>query len=146
MDTQSRPLKPMTLKDQFDSMTALHQFYFEHIIKAAGFSFGLIGAALMYVINSAIRGHLVWVALGIPILLSAGTFGVLVLGMVKAHDFAQKVKGVQADLGLSWRPHAEVLPWMAGLLAILFLTATIGLIAVSVCPGLLPPPPHSSTT
>jgi hypothetical protein len=140
VDTQDASPDSMPLKEQFKHMTDLHQFYFEHIIKAAGVSFGILGAVLVYVINSGIRVH-VWVALGIPILLSAGTCIVMLLGMVKTCDFAKQVKGVQAHLGLSWRPHAEVLPWIAGLMAILFLTATIGLIVVSVWPELLPPPP-----
>jgi hypothetical protein len=135
----------MALAEQFKEMTALHQFYFEHIIKAAGVAFGIIGAVLVYVLNSSIRER-VWVALGIPILLSAGTFGVTVLGMVKTCDFAKRVKRVQHELGLSWRPHAEVLPMISGLLALLFLAATIGLLVVSMCPELLPPPPPSRPT
>ena len=86
-----------------------------------------------------------WVALGIPILLSVGTCVVVVIGAFKTRDLARQVKEVQEALHLRWRPHAEVLPWMAAIVAVLFLMATLGLLAVSGNPGLLPSPPQKGS-
>ena len=47
--------RALSLPNWNGEMTALHQFYFEHIIKAAGVSFGIIGAVVVYVLNSSIR-------------------------------------------------------------------------------------------
>jgi len=125
--------------EQFRELIALHKFYFENIIKGAAFSFAIVGAVVSYVVGSNIRdGWGVAVALAVPILLSFGTSFIALLGAIKTRDLSEKVSGMQKELGLSWRPHSEVLPLIAAVIAALFLAAAIAMVAVALNPDQLP--------
>ena len=41
--------------DESDRSIGLHKFYFEYLLKAAGFSFGLIGVILVYVVDAGLK-------------------------------------------------------------------------------------------
>ena len=125
--------------DQFRELIELHKFYFEHIIKGAAFSFGIVGAVVSYVVASNIRDSSgVWIALAIPILLSVSTSFVAFLGAVKTYDLSVRVRAMQSRLGLDWRPHSEILPWITGVFAALFFVSAIGLTALAADPDRLP--------
>ena len=128
---------------EYDRLIELHKFYFEYLLKAAGFSFGLIGAILVYVIEARLRDSpQVWVALALPNLISLGTCIVFCLGAWKTADLAARVREAQVRLGVPWRPHAEVLVWMSAIFALLFLVVFLGLVVVSLQPQLLPEGRH----
>lgn len=82
--------------------------------------------------------------LGTPILLSLGGLVICTLGVAKALDLYLKFLIVQKSLGLFWRPHAKVRPWMAGVLALRFLAANITMTLTVIHPHLLPPAPTKS--
>jgi hypothetical protein len=125
--------------EQFRELIELHKFYFENIIKAAAFAFGFIGAVVSYVIATDIRDRYRFAAaMTIPIVLSvsAGLLGLI--GAVKLRELSQQVSGLQSKLRLAWRPHAELLPLMSGIIAILFFIVACGLVAVVLNLKLLP--------
>jgi hypothetical protein len=128
---------------EYDRLIGLHKFYFEYLLKAAGFSFGLIGAILVYVIDANLKNNEhPWIALALPNLMSLGTCIVFCLAVWKTADFSAKVHEAQIRLGMPWRPHAEVLVWMSVLFAALFLVVFIGLVVLSLHPQLLPEARH----
>lgn len=43
--------------DESDRSIGLHKFYFEYLLKAAGFSFGLIGLILVYVVDAGLKAN-----------------------------------------------------------------------------------------
>lgn len=103
---------------EYDRLIGLQTFYFEYLLKAAGFSFGLIGAIMAYVIDERLKAsEAPWVALALPTLISLGTCVVFCLGVWKTWDFSAKVCAAQQRLGVEWRPHVEVLVWMAAVFA-----------------------------
>jgi hypothetical protein len=125
--------------EQFQELIGLHKFYFEHMVKGATFAFAIVGAVVSYVVGSDIRdGWSVGVALAIPILLSVGTCLLALLGAIKTYDLSVRVKNMQAKLALDWRPHAEILPLMAAVIAALFLVAAMAMVTISINPGHLP--------
>lgn len=125
--------------EQFRELTELHKFYFEHIIKATAFGFGFVGAIVSYVIATDIRDrHRFAAALAIPILLSISACLIGALGAVKLRELSRQVSGLQRELGLSWRPHAELLPLMSGIVAVLFFMAACGLVVIVLNADLLP--------
>lgn len=133
---------------QFEKLIDLHKFYFENLIKAATFSLGIIGAILTYAIGTLKNGarNEVILILLFPTLLSAGSFFVYLLGCWKTYDLNQKVdllKG-KKNLNLEWKPHTEILIWMCGIFALLFLILTIGLIWLMYNPSLLQSIPGKS--
>ena len=132
----SAPAQPSEW-DQFREMTELHKFYFELIIKNATLVLGIIGAIISYLVTSNFQGtHKLWIALFIPIVTSFGTAFIGIVGAVKAYDLSKRVKEKQEFLGLSWRPHAEILPMSLIGLALLFLVIAITLIIVIFNPQL----------
>jgi hypothetical protein len=115
------------LWNQYDRLIDLHKFYFENILKAASFSFTIIGAILTFTINSKLSSTQIQIALKFPFLLSIGTCVIFVIGIVKTKQFEEWVKKFQENLfenksedTVKWRPHAETLNWMSWLFAILF--------------------------
>jgi len=125
--------------EQFRELTELHKFYFEHIIKATAFGFAVVGAIVPYIIATDMRDrHRVAVALAIPILLCISACLIGVLGMVKLRELSQQVNRLQRELGLSWRPHAELLPLMSGSIAVLFFMMACGLVVIVLNADLLP--------
>jgi preprotein translocase subunit SecG len=130
---------PPSRWEQFQELIGLHKFYFEHIIKGAAISFGIVGAIVSYLLASDVRdGPGVRLALVVPILLSFGSFFVALLGAMKTYDLSAKVQQLQGELRLSWRPHAEVLPAITGVFAALFLIVAVALVWVSLEPERLP--------
>ena len=125
--------------EQFRELIELHKFYFTNIVKGAAFSFAVVGAVVSYVVGSDIRdGWGVTVAFAIPVLLSFGTSLLALLGVIKTRDLYVQVRQVQKRLGLSWRPHSEVLPLIAGVIAALFLAATVAMVTIAINPHYLP--------
>ena len=115
------------LWNQYDRLIDLHKFYFENILKAASFSFTIIGAILTFTINSKLNSKQIQIALQFPFLLSTGTCAIFVIGIVKTKQFEEWVKKFQENLfknksenTVKWRPHAETLNWMSWLFAALF--------------------------
>jgi uncharacterized membrane protein YeaQ/YmgE (transglycosylase-associated protein family) len=123
--------------EQLREMTDLHKFYFELIIKNTTFIFGIIGAIISYLVTSDFQDtHRLWIALFIPISLSIGTGSIGIIGAIKAYELSKKVKEKQHILGLSWRPHAEILPMSLAGLALLFFVIALTLILVILNPQL----------
>ena len=79
-------------------MIDLHKFYFENILKAASFSFTIIGAILTFTINSKLSSTQIQMALQFPFLLSIGTCVIFVIGIVKTKQFEEWVKKFQENL------------------------------------------------
>ena len=128
---------------EYDRLIGLHTFYFEYLLKAAGFSFGLVGVILAYVIDARLKDSPnLWVALTFPGLISAGTCAVFCIGVWKAADFSARVRAAQKRLNVDWRPHAEVLVGMSVVFAVLFFVVSVGLVVVARNPQLLPDARH----
>jgi len=126
--------------DQFEKLIDLHKFYFENLIKAAGFSLGLIGAIFTFVFAAKFEGEMTKrIALGLPVVISLGTLAVFCVGIVKTLDLAANVRKVQKGL-VEWRPHAEILVWMCGVFALVFLATSVGLLVLIADPSLVPSP------
>jgi hypothetical protein len=139
MSIESPRDKSATEWEQFRELTELHKFYFEHIIKATAFGFAVIGAIVSYVIATDMRDRQrVAVALAIPILLCIASCLIAVLGAVKLRELSRQVHRLQRELGLSWRPHAELLPLMSWSMAVLFFVTACGLVIVVLDAALLP--------
>lgn len=128
---------------EYDRLIGLHTFYFEYLIKAAGFSFGLVGAILAYVIDARLKdSQYAWIALALPALISVGTCIVFCLAVWKTADFSTQVRAAKKRLGVGWRPHVEMLTYMSVVFALLFLVVSVGLVVVSFNPHLLPEARH----
>ena len=123
---------------QYKELIELHKFYFEHLVQTAGFSFGVIGAVFAYVIKARLKATQVRLALVVPLLLSLATSIVFGIGIDKNRDFSAKVQTLQSQLGLIWRPHAEILEDMAIVFTIIFSFISIGLLAMIIYPKVLP--------
>jgi hypothetical protein len=80
MKNQNAKTEQPTLWTQYEKLIDLHKFYFEHIMRAAVLSLGIIGAIVTYVISAGIRDTRVSLAMLVPILLSIGSFILCVLG------------------------------------------------------------------
>src|ERR1051325_4728270 len=119
---------------QYKELIELHKFYFEHLVQTAGFSFGVIGAVFAYVIKARLKATQVRLALVVPLLLSLATSIVFGIGIDKNRDFSAKVQTLQSQLGLIWRPHAEILEDMAIVFTIIFSFISIGLLAMIIYP------------
>ena len=92
--------------DEYDRLIGLHKIYFEYLLKAAGFSFGLIGVILVYVVDAGLKASShPWIAVALPALISFGTCIVFSLGVCKTVDLSAKVHEAQIRLGMHWRPH-----------------------------------------
>ena len=122
---------------QFEKLIDLHTFYFENLIKSATFSFGIIGAIFTYVIKAELSESLVRVSLLLPLALSIGTSVIFFRGIDKAKEFNTWVKQMQAEIPLTWRPHAETLYQMCQIFVLLFLTISICLTIVFLNPSIL---------
>lgn len=122
---------------QFEKLIDLHKFYFENLIKAATFSFGIVGAIFTYVINAELSASLVRVSLVLPLILSAGTCVIFYRGSRQAREFSGWVRNMQKDIPLGWRPHAETLPQMCNIFSLLFLAVSLGLATVIFNPSIL---------
>ncbi|MFM2465126.1 hypothetical protein P0D87_15895 [Paraburkholderia sp. RL17-368-BIF-A] len=128
--------------EQFKELIELHKFYFENISKSAAFVFGLVGAIVSYVIATDIRDrYRLAAAMTVPILLSVGASAIGLLGAVKLRDLSEKVTNLQSELGLSWRPHSEVLPLLSAIFAVLFFLVACGLTVIVLHANLLPHSP-----
>jgi hypothetical protein len=126
---------------QFEKLIDLHKFYFEHLIKASSFSFGIIGAILTYVISAKLSVNLMRIALQLPFVLSIGTFSLFSFGIWKNWELSKWVKQHQTELGVNWRPHAETLTYMSIAFAIAFLLITIAIGGMIINPSILQPVP-----
>lgn len=127
---------------QFEKLVDLHKFYFEHLIKAASFSFGIVGAILTYAIKAGFGSpHQVKFVLCLPFLLSFGSFALFGIGCWLTWDLNMKVNSLQTELDLKWKPHSQVLIWMSVVLAILFLFLAMGIGWLTLNPTMLPSPP-----
>jgi hypothetical protein len=113
---------------QYVELVGLHKFYFEYFIKAAAFSLGIQGALIAFVVKEKLSARALPIALAIPLLLAIGTTLVFALSITKTLDLKRQVERVQQRLGLSWRPHVEVLVWMSWVFVVLFGCASIGLL------------------
>ncbi len=123
--------------NQFEKLIDLHKFYFENIIKAAAFSFGIIGAIFTYVIKAELSESLIRVSLVLPFILSAGTCLVFDRGITQANQFSNWVDSMMIDNQLNWKPHAEILPEMCKLFKWLFLAISFGLVVVFIKPSII---------
>jgi len=124
--------------DQFEKLIDLHKFYFENLIKSATFSFGIVGAIFTYVIKTNLSIELIRLSLLLPLLLSGGTCLMFFYGIKLARSFSDSVEKMQkTNLGIAWRPHAEILPEMCKLFSILFLIVSIGFLIVILHPSIL---------
>ena len=121
---------------QFEKLIDLHKFYFENLIKAASFSFGIIGAILTYALSAKASPHVFRLALSLPFLLSIGSFLMFAFGAWKTWDLHKSIMNHKKRLSLNWRPHAETLVFMSILFALLFLIVTMGLGVLILHPAL----------
>jgi hypothetical protein len=118
---------------QFEKIVDLHSFYFENLIKAASFSFGIIGIILTYLVKIKIDsgtkngGQLFASALQIPFVLSIFTSIIFAIGAWMTWDFYKKVKGFHNKYGFEWRPHVEILSCMSIVFSILFFIIAFGI-------------------
>jgi hypothetical protein len=131
-------VKEMDDFKQYMELIDLHKFYFSQIITAAGFCLGVTGAIFTYVVTTALHHDQIRLALIAPLIVSVGAAVVFGLGIIKAIEFANVVKISQRQLNLAWRPHAEILVWMAIVFCILFFCMSIGLAYAFVDPSIVP--------
>lgn len=113
---------------QFMELVGLHKFYFEHLINAAAFSLGIQGAFVAYLAQAKVAIPAIRIALVFPLLLAVATTLVFYLSISRTQDLQRQVEGLQQRLGLSWRPHVEVLVWMSQVFVVLFGCASLGLL------------------
>ena len=104
---------------QFEKIVELHSFYFENLIKAASFSFGIIGVILTYLvklkIDSGIENgeDLFKSILQVPFILSIATSAIFAIGTWKTWQFSRWVIDFKDKHNFEWRPHAEALAYMS---------------------------------
>jgi hypothetical protein len=122
---------------QFEKLIDLHKFYFENLIKAAIFSFGIIGAIFTYAIKAELSPSLVRISLVLPLILSIGTCLIFYRGIAMAQEFSNWVEMMKEEISLKWRPHTETLPQMCQIFSLLFLIVSIGLTVVIFNPSIL---------
>lgn len=115
---------------QFVEMVGLHKFYFEHLIKAAGFSMGILGGFVAFAATHQLQDGVLNAALALPLLLAVATMLVFVLAVPRTLDFLRQVEHARHTLGLAWRPHVEILVWMSYVFAFLFACISAGLAGV----------------
>ena len=116
--------------DEFEAMIDLHKFYFDQILKAAAFALVAISALTTYILQGMPHGTLGGPPkslMVLPILMSAATAAVFWIGAGKAREFARDVKKMQELWGFGWRPHTELLGWMALVFAVIFSLLTVGI-------------------
>jgi hypothetical protein len=134
---------PEYIWKQFEKIVDLHSFYFENLIKAASFSFGIIGIILTYLvkikIDSGIKngGELFASVLQIPLILSIGTSIIFAIGTLMTLDFYNKVKDFRRDYHFKWRPHVEILSGMSFVFFILFAIIAVGIRNIILDPSIL---------
>lgn len=124
----------------FEQLIDLHKFYFENLIRAASFSFGIIGAFLAYIISigNTLNEDLIKIIVIFPISLSIGTSLIFAIGILKTIDLSRWVIHYQKhELHLRWRPHAELLIWMSVIFTFLFLSISIGTICIYANPSMI---------
>jgi hypothetical protein len=121
---------------QYVELVGLHKFYFEHLIKSAGFGLGIQGAFIAFAAREKLAGLRLQVALAIPLLLGLGATLIFVLSLAKTLDLKRQVHALQQRLGIAWRPHVEVLVWISWVFAVLFGCTTIGLLLLILFPEL----------
>jgi hypothetical protein len=119
---------------QYVELVGLHKFYFEHLIKSAGFALGIQGAFIAFAANEELSGKRLQVALALPLLLGIGTTLIFVLSLTKTLDLKRQVHALQQRLGIAWRPHVEVLVWMSWVFVVIFGLASAGLLIMMLTP------------
>ena len=122
---------------QYEKLIDLHEFYFEHIIRAGTIYLGIEGAILTYIISANLAEELIPLILIFPLLFSIGAIIISAIGIFQTRDFSGTVNQLQEELQLPWRPHAEVLVYMTVLFTILSVLVTIAIIWLMFFPSLL---------
>jgi hypothetical protein len=113
---------------QYVELVGLHKFYFEYLIKAGGFSLGILGAIIAFTITEKLPDDLAQIALALPLVLSLASGLIFGLAIPKTLDLKRQVDGMQHRLGLAWRPHVEILVWMSWVFTIVFFGAAAGVL------------------
>jgi hypothetical protein len=122
---------------EFQELVGLHKFYFELLITSASFYLGIVGGMLAYVAKA---GMAVWPArlsLGIPTLFSGAAVVGYSTAFRKLRDLQHWVRACKETLNFGWAPHAEILPNLSGLFALVALAILAGLIVILFRPDLL---------
>lgn len=125
---------PQSEWPQYVELVGLHKFYFEHLIKSAGFALGIQGAFIAFAAKEKLSDFRLQIALALPLLLGIGTTLIFILSLAKTLDLKRQVQRLQQRLGIAWRPHVEVLVWMSWVFVVLFGCATIGLLLLMFGP------------
>lgn len=125
--------------EQFRELIEMHKFYFENIIKSGIIILSIIGAVSSYVIGSNIRNRQELIfAFCVPILMSLGGIIISSVGTFKVLDLSKQVNKLQASIGVSWKPHSEILPLLTLLFSALFLLSILGMGFAIMHPELMP--------
>jgi hypothetical protein len=128
---------PAFIPDEYGKIIELHKFYLEIGTKAAAGFLTVIGAILAYVSENRLSDARMSLALGVPLLLSAGNMIVFMMGTFFARDFARQVRLAQERVGALWRPHVEFVVGMTIVAGLLFLLLTCALLWVMIDPSVL---------
>ena len=117
--------------DEFEAMIDLHKFYFDQILKAAGFALATIAALTTYIVKTMVLpshgSDPASILLVLPFLFSAATAAVFWVGARKAREFAADVDHLKSEWGFQWRPHTELLGWMSLIFSVIFSLLAMGM-------------------
>ncbi len=111
--------------DEFEAMIDLHKFYFDQILKSAGVGLATVTALTAFIVKDLKGGESALLAL--PMLFAAAAGAVFWVGSRKAREFSQDVDTLRTEWGYRWRPHTELLGWMALIFAVTFSLLAVGM-------------------
>lgn len=114
--------------NQFEAMIELHKFYFDQILKAAGFALATVSALTTYIVRTiAPTGSARAPLLLLPIVFAGATAAVFWIAVKKTREFSADVVALQTTWGYRWRPHTELLSLMALVFAVIFSMLALGM-------------------
>jgi hypothetical protein len=126
------------IDDEFGKLIGLHEFYLDIGTKTAFGSFAIIGAIITYLSQSEVSTTAIRIALSLPFVLSLGNAIVFLAATRYAIEFKHQVEAVQRRLGVTWRPHVELIVGMTLVIGVLFAVVAIGLAVLLLKPIVMP--------
>jgi len=121
----SNPERPPEHWDEFEAMIDLHKFYFDQILKSAGVGLATVTALTAFIAKDLKSAETALLAL--PMLFAAAAGAVFWVGSRKAREFSHDVDTLRTAWGYRWRPHTELLGWMALIFAVTFSLLAVGM-------------------
>jgi hypothetical protein len=110
-------------RDELNTSLDLFKFYMELILKGAGFSLGITGALVSYVLGAEKNGSPSQLALLVPLLMNGGFSAICFMSVGPARALARHVNP-EFDI--------FVLPRMLKLFGTLFMTVALGLAVLTI--------------